>query len=191
LRSSLEENKKDTFETKAQLENGTMAAKDMESHYENLFKEKKQLEELIQLYEIWIIIINHRIANTIPNPEHSKLVKEIISLINEIVKLEKASAQIEENLLESESELKLTTKKNKSASEIAEQRKEVEKLRHDLGNAQTQLAIFIKRKALMQEELFHLEKMEKRRFEYGFDVEKSMAKVKKENSLSFLVQRGL
>jgi hypothetical protein len=61
--------------------------------------------------------------------------------------------------------------------EITEARKEVERLRTEYQNAQSQLAIFIKRKALLQEELSHLERTEKRRFEYGLEVEKSISKV--------------
>ena len=116
--------------------------------------------------------------HSIPNPDHAKLIRDIIDLQFDIIRIERSSSELEEALLEREAELKAVTKKTtKPTLEITEARKEVERLRTEYQNAQSQLAIFIKRKALLQEELSHLERTEKRRFEYGLEVEKSISKV--------------
>jgi len=59
-------------------------------------------------------------------------------------------------------------------------RKEIERQRQEYQNAQTQISIFTKRKKLLQEELIQLERIEKRRFEYGLDLEKNLTKYKED-----------
>lgn len=163
----MDENKRDSLATKAQIETETMLNKTLESHYDLVLKEKKHLEELLDT-----------IVRSIPNPDHAKLIKDIIDLQFDIIKLERSSAELEDSLIEREAELKALSKKSsKPTIELTEARKEVERLRNEFQNSQSQLTIFMKRKSLLREELSHLERTEKRRFEYGLEVEKSIAKV--------------
>ena len=68
--------------------------------------------------------------------------RNILELHLEISKLERDCVTMETTLMDKESELKICLKVgNKSASEIVQRRKEVEKLRLDLQNIQTQLGI--------------------------------------------------
>jgi len=118
------------------------------------------------------------VIKSIPSPDHGHLVKNILELQLEICKLERDSVSMETNLMDRESELKVSLKMaNKSASEIVQRRKEVEKLRLELQNIQTQLSIFIKRKGLLLDDLKNCEKVEKRRFDHSLDLEKELIQV--------------
>ncbi len=120
---------------------------------------------------------------SIPSQDHGHLVRNILELHLEICKLERDNISVETNLMDKESELKVSLKiGNKSASEIVQRRKEVEKLRLELQNIQTQLGILIKRKNFFLEDLKNCEKVEKRRFDHSLDLEKELIQEREEHN---------
>jgi len=172
LRGTIDQLSKESTGSKSVLDHEISAARVLKGHYDILLKEKKQIEDLFGT-----------VAKSIPSPDHGNLVRNILELQLEVSKLERDSLTMETNLMDRESELKITLKVgNKGASEIVQRRKEVEKLRLDHQNIHTQLGIFIKRRGMLLDDLKNCEKVEKRRFDHSLDIEKELIQSREEQS---------
>ena len=107
---------------------------------------------------------------------------DVMKLQTEIDQGEREKYNLELQLSEMETDYKLYIKKapSLSPSRSSAKRAEIENARTDLNNLQTQLAIIIKRKSILLEELKSFEIYEKRRYETTIETEKSLLDVKRQ-----------
>ncbi|CAG9317498.1 unnamed protein product [Blepharisma stoltei] len=130
-----------------------------------LLKEKKELESLLS-----------RLQRAVPSQDIQRIFLDIMKSHSEIEILNREKLRIENQLLRSESEMRSLARSSQQEKAI-QVRKEVESLRTQLNNCDSQIQSHKRRMFNMEEELKEIETIERRRHAISLETERAYVDV--------------
>lgn len=138
-------------------------SKDLEEKIGILLKEKKELEVLLA-----------RFQTAVPSNPLQRVFLDMIKTRGELESLQRDKLQLESTLLTKESEMRVQMRTG-DRIQAAEIRKEVENLRLQLNNCESQIGMLGRKMMQFESDLQEMEKVEKRRFALQEENEQNVA----------------
>lgn len=161
LRDQLSYTSSETIQWRNTAETDIFAIKAIEEKANLLLKEKKELE-----------ILMGKLQSSVPSSDLQRIFLEIMKCHSELEVINRERLRIENQLLRSEGEMR-SLSRNHQQEKAIQVRKEVESLRTQLSNCDSQILTYKRRMITLEEEMHDVEKCERRRFALQFDTEKS------------------
>jgi len=133
-------------------------------------------------------ILFDQIYAAIPFPDFKRILKDMMQNRSELDMADREKTRIEGNLMQSEADMRMQARNAISDESFTHNsgvslRKDVESLREQLSNCNTQVSLLKKRQTALQDELQSLSMAERRRYEISLDNEKTMITYKHENDM--------
>jgi hypothetical protein len=153
----------DTMKSRRGGEGEEQGEKVIEERVGVLVKEKKELELLLA-----------RLQSAVPSNPMQRVFLDMMKSRSDLEISERERMRLESLLLSKEAEMRVQTRTG-DRQQAAELRKEVESLRLQLGNCETQIGLLRRQMAQFDAELQEAERVEKRRFAMQEENEQSVA----------------
>ena len=160
LRDQLNYSTTETVQWRSTAETDVFAIRASEEKANLLLKEKKELETLLG-----------RLQSAVPSSDLQRVFLEIMKCHSELEIINRESLRIESQLLRSEGEMR-SFSRNHQQEKAIQVRREVESLRGQLSNCDSQIMSYRRRMIALDEEMQDVEKCERRRFGLHLDTEK-------------------
>jgi chromosome segregation ATPase len=161
LRDQLNYTSTETIQWRNTAESDIFAIRAVEEKANLLLKEKKELETLLS-----------KLQSAVPSSDLQRIFLELMKIHSELEVVNRERLRIENQLLRSESEMR-SLSRNHQQDKALFVRKEVESLRSQLCNCDSQIMSFKRRALSLDEELKETEKIERRRSVLNLENEKS------------------
>ena len=161
LRDQLNYTSSETIQWRNTAESDVFAIRAVEEKANLLLKEKKELETLLS-----------KLQSAVPSSDLQRIFLEMMKVHSELEVVNRERLRIENQLLRSESEMRSLSRNHQQDKALAA-RKEVEALRGQLSNCDSQIMTYKRRVLAMDEEMKDVEKVERRRTMLYLDNEKT------------------
>ena len=160
LRDQLNYSTTETVQWRSTAETDVFAIRATEEKANLLLKEKKELETLLS-----------KLQSAVPSSDLQRIFLEIMKCHSELEIINRERLRIESQLLRSEGEMR-SFSRNHQQDKAIQLRREVESMRTQLSNCDSQIMSYRRRMLALDEEMQDVEKCERRRFALHLDTEK-------------------
>ena len=160
LRDQLNYSTTETVQWRSTAETDVFAIRAIEEKANLLLKEKKELETLL-----------NKLQSAVPSTDLQRIFLEIMKCHGELEVINRERLRIENQLLRSEGEMR-SHSRNHQQEKAIQLRREVENLRAQLSNCDSQIVSYKRRVISLDEEMQEVEKCERRRYALHMDTEK-------------------
>lgn len=161
LKDQLKLSTSDISQFRNTADSDSFSLKAVEEKTNLLVKEKKELESLLS-----------RLQRAVPSQDLQRIFLDIMKTHSDLEISHRERLRIENQLLRSEAEMRSLARSVQQEKSF-QTRKEVESLRIQLNNCDSQIQSYKRRMFNLEEELKELETIERRRFAMNLDTERS------------------
>lgn len=168
LRDQLNYTTSETIQWRNTAETDVFAIRAIEEKSNLLLKEKKELETLI-----------NKLQSVVPSNDLQRVFLELMKSHSELEIINRERLRIENQLLRTEGDMR-SYSRNHQQDKAIEIRREVESLRVQLSNCDSQITSYKRRMISLDEEMQELGKCERRRYAMHSETEKSYVQLQEE-----------